>query len=92
MGTVHPRLDALRQSRFPIVLGAESEDRGLYYARPSVEIASRIDAPWVEFPGIHLGFIPHPQIFGAALRAVATQMHSALSSVPDQWNKERASV
>lgn len=63
---------ALKAAPFPIVLGAGAEDRDTYYARPSVEIARRIGAPWVEFPGIHMEFLRHPDRFAAALRAVAT--------------------
>jgi hypothetical protein len=62
--------------------------RGLYYARPSVEIAARLGVPWVEFPGIHLEFLARPVGFAAALRAVATQLHTATNAVPTQWNSE----
>jgi pimeloyl-ACP methyl ester carboxylesterase len=85
-----PDVEALARAGFPIVLGAGSADRGLYYARPSIEIASRIGAPWVEFPGIHLEFVPRPKLFAAALRAVATQMHTTTDSVPEQWNTDIA--
>ncbi|MFC8343006.1 alpha/beta fold hydrolase [Streptomyces sp. NPDC057280] len=67
-----PDEDALRSAPFPIVLGAGVEDRDTYYARPSVEIARRIGAPWVEFPGIHMEFLRHPDRFAAAVRALAT--------------------
>ena len=53
---------------FPIVLGAGSADRGTYYARPSIEIARGIGVPWVEFPGIHMEFLPRPAGFAAAVR------------------------
>jgi pimeloyl-ACP methyl ester carboxylesterase len=66
-----PDEGALKAAPFPIVLGAGAEDRDTYYARPSVEIARRIGAPWVEFPGIHMEFLRHPDRFAAALRAVA---------------------
>lgn len=67
---------ALKAAPFPIVLGAGAEDRGTYYARPSVEIARRIGALWVEFPGIHMEFLRHPDRFAAALRALATWVHT----------------
>ncbi|WP_046256958.1 alpha/beta fold hydrolase [Streptomyces sp. WM6386] len=67
---------ALKSAPFPIVLGAGAEDRGTYYARPSVEIARRIGAPWVEFPGIHMEFLRHPDRFAAALGALATWVHT----------------
>jgi pimeloyl-ACP methyl ester carboxylesterase len=86
-GRFLPDEPALSQADFPILLAAGSADRGLYYARPSIEIASRIGAPWVEFPGIHLEFIPRPELFGAALRAVATEMHTKSSAVPGQWQR-----
>jgi hypothetical protein len=73
---------------FPLVLDASSADRGSYYGRPPVEIAARIGAPWVEFPGIHLEFVARPQVFGAALRAVLTQMHTTIDAVPAQWNTD----
>ncbi|NEB06134.1 alpha/beta hydrolase [Streptomyces sp. SID13726] len=63
-----PDETALRAAPFPIVLGAGAEDRDTYYARPSVEIARRIGAPWVEFPGIHMEFLRNPAGFAAALR------------------------
>nr|WP_240982264.1 alpha/beta fold hydrolase [Streptomyces sp. S3(2020)] len=67
---------ALAAAPFPIVLAAGAEDRGTYYARPSVEIARRIGAPWVEFPGIHMEFLRHPARFATALRALATWVRS----------------
>lgn len=85
-----PDMEALAKAKFPIVLGAGSADRGLYYGRPSVEIAGQLDAPWVEFPGIHLEFVPRPALFAAALRAVATQMHSTVDSLPALWKSESA--
>jgi pimeloyl-ACP methyl ester carboxylesterase len=85
-----PDVKALAQAEFPIVLGAGSADRGLYYARPSVEIASQIGASWVEFPGIHLEFLPRPELFAAAVRAVATQMHTTVYSVPELWKTDAA--
>jgi len=89
-GRFIPDVEALARADFPIVLGAGSADRGLYYARPSIEIASRIGAPWVEFPGIHLEFVPRPELFAAALRAMATQMHTTLDTVPEQWKTDTA--
>ncbi|WP_217144969.1 alpha/beta fold hydrolase [Streptomyces sp. AC627_RSS907] len=81
------RLDeaALRAAPFPIVLGAGACDRGTYYARPSVEIARRIGAPWAEFPGIHMEFLRNPAVFAAALRALATQMLCPAGRVPAEW-------
>lgn len=76
---------ALKAAPFPIVLGAGAEDRGLYYARPSVEIARRIGAPWTEFPGIHMEFLRNPVAFAAALRTLATQMHTGGGRVPELW-------
>lgn len=84
--TFLPDEAALSKVDFPLVLGAGAADRGLYYGRPSVEIASRIGAPWVEFPGIHLEFLARPQVFGAALRAVLTQMQTSIEGVPPTWN------
>jgi pimeloyl-ACP methyl ester carboxylesterase len=84
-GQFLPDEEALSRAEFPIVLGAGSDDRGLYYARPSIEITARIGAPWVEFPGIHLEFLARPALFAAALRAVATQVYTATDSVPAQW-------
>ncbi|MER5748760.1 hypothetical protein [Streptomyces sp. NPDC002088] len=78
---------ALKAAPFPIVLGAGSEDRGTYYARPSVEIARRIGVPWAEFPGIHMEFLRNPQRFAAALRVLATQLHSGGGEVPESWNR-----
>jgi pimeloyl-ACP methyl ester carboxylesterase len=87
-GRFLPDEDALRNANFPIVLGAGSADRGLYYGRPSIEIASRIRCPWAEFPGIHLEFMARPPLFAAALRAVLTQMYSTTDGVADQWQTE----
>ncbi|MET7572843.1 alpha/beta hydrolase [Streptomyces sp. NPDC005492] len=80
-----PHENALKSAPFPIVLGAGSEDRGTYYARPSIEIARRIGAPWVEFPGIHMEFLRDPARFAAAVRVLATQMHSRGGDVPPLW-------
>ncbi|MEU1406655.1 alpha/beta fold hydrolase [Streptomyces sp. NPDC005728] len=76
---------ALRAAPFPIVLGAGAEDRGTYYARPSIEIARRIGAPWAEFPGIHMEFLRNPAAFAGALRTLATQMHTGRDRVPGLW-------
>jgi len=84
-GTWLPDEEALTNASFPIILGAGSEDRGLYYGRPSVEIARRINAPWVEFPGIHLEFLRNPARFDAALRVLLTQLHTAAEGIPDAW-------
>jgi pimeloyl-ACP methyl ester carboxylesterase len=81
-----PDENALSKVPFPLVLGAGESDRGLYYGRPSVEIARRIGAPWAEFPGIHLEFLRNPQVFAAALRAIITQLHTSLDGVPEAWN------
>ncbi|MFC4501452.1 MULTISPECIES: alpha/beta fold hydrolase [Streptomyces] len=75
-----PDWDALRAAPFPLLLAAGAEDRGTYYARPSIEIARRIGAPWAEFPGIHMEFLRDPPRFAAALRVAATQM-----CPPDRW-------
>ncbi|MDN3026783.1 alpha/beta hydrolase [Streptomyces sp. S.PB5] len=77
-----PDEGALKSVPFPVVLGAGAEDRDTYYARPSVEIARRIGAPWVEFPGIHMEFLRHPDRFAAALRAVAAWMGADDRSAP----------
>ncbi|MEU6672175.1 alpha/beta hydrolase [Streptomyces sp. NPDC046727] len=76
---------ALKAAPFPIVLAAGAEDRGTYYARPSAEIARRIGAPWAEFPGIHLEFLRNPAPFAAALRVLATRMHTSGGQVPEVW-------
>lgn len=81
----HPDEAALRAATFPIVLGAGADDRGTYYARPSIEIARRIGVPWVEFPGIHMEFLRHPAHFAAAVRVLATQMYGADGRVPELW-------
>jgi pimeloyl-ACP methyl ester carboxylesterase len=82
-----PDYEALKAAPFPIVLAAGAADRGLSYARPSIEIARRIGAPWAEFPGIHLEFLPRPEVFGAALRAVLTEIHSRTAEAPEQWKQ-----
>ncbi|MEV6172366.1 alpha/beta hydrolase [Streptomyces sp. NPDC051954] len=77
---------ALRAVPFPVVLGAGAEDRGTYYARPSIEIACRIGAPWAEFPGIHMEFLRNPAVFAAALRVLATQLSCREGRVPAEWS------
>jgi len=71
-----PDEGALKSAPFPIVLGAGAEDRDTYYARPSVEIARRTGASWVEFPGVHMEFLRRPGRFAAALRALATRVYA----------------
>lgn len=88
-GLYRPDLDAPSKATFPIVLGAGVADRGAYYARPSVEIARRIKAPWVEFPGIHMEFLRNPETFGSALKAVATIIQTQVGEVPELWCKEQ---
>lgn len=80
-----PDETALKSAPFPIVLGAGAEDRGTYYARPSIEIARRIGAPWAEFPGILMEFLRDPARFAAAVRVLATQLHSRDGDVPALW-------
>jgi hypothetical protein len=86
-----PDFEALARLPFPIVLGAGSEDRGLHYTRPSIEIAARLKVPWVEFPGIHLEFLRNPARFGAALRAVASYLHTLEAPIPDLWKVDPGS-
>ncbi|GAA2345816.1 alpha/beta hydrolase [Streptomyces violaceusniger] len=83
-----PDYDALSKAEFPIVLAAGAEDRGLNYARPSIEIAKKIGASWAEFPGIHMEFNRDAALFGAGLRTLLTEMHSRTADVPDQWKYE----
>ncbi|MEV6482891.1 hypothetical protein [Streptomyces sp. NPDC051576] len=80
-----PDENALKSAPFPVVLGAGVEDRGTYYARPSIEIGRRIGAPWVEFPGIRMEFLRDPARFVAAVRVLATQMDSRGGDVPPLW-------
>jgi pimeloyl-ACP methyl ester carboxylesterase len=80
-----PDIAALSKVEFPLVLAAGAADRGVMYARPSIEIAAHARLPWVEFPGIHLEFLARPELFAAALRAVVSGMHSQSSGVPDGW-------
>lgn len=80
-----PDETALKSAPFPIVLGAGAEDRGTYYARPSIEIARRMGAPWAEFPGLHMEFLRHPDRFAAAVRVLTTQLHSRGGDVPERW-------
>lgn len=81
----HPDQAALGAARFPIVLAAGAADRGLYYARPSVEIARRTGTAWAEFPGIHMEFLRNPPLFAAALRALATHILSRTGGIPAEW-------
>lgn len=82
LASFRPDEQALRSAPFPVVLGAGSEDRGAYYARPSIEIARRIDAPWAEFPGIHMEYLRAPAPFAAAIRALATLLHWQATAGP----------
>jgi hypothetical protein len=41
--------------------------------------------PWAEFPGIHMEFLRNPDQFAAAVRVLATQMHSRAGEVPELW-------
>ncbi|MGW1777690.1 alpha/beta fold hydrolase [Streptomyces sp. NPDC002143] len=85
-GAFRPDEEALRAAPFPILLAAGAEDRGTYYARPSIEIARRIGAPWAEFPGIRMEFLRDPARFAAALRVTATQqLTCAGGRVPGLW-------
>lgn len=86
IGTFEPDVQALKAAPFPIVMAAGAEDRGEFYARPSVVIAQRIGAAWVEFPGIHLESVARPAIFAAALRVVATGMCTQTAGIPKQWS------
>lgn len=85
-GEFVPNYSSLERVPLPIVLAAGSEDRGLYYARPSIEIAKRIGATWAEFPGVHLEFITRPGIFAAALRPLLTQLHAESGGGVAPWN------
>jgi pimeloyl-ACP methyl ester carboxylesterase len=84
-GEFIPDWDALTSGGVPIVMAAGNEDRGLFYATPSIIIAERIGTPWIEFPGNHLPFIERPREFAAALRVVATQIVSRTGGVPQNW-------
>ncbi|WP_328675777.1 alpha/beta hydrolase [Streptomyces sp. NBC_01261] len=81
------RLDgtALKSAPFPVVLGVGAEGRDTGYALPSIEITRRIGVPWLEFPGIHMEFLRNPSQFAAAVRVLATGMHSRTGDVPHLW-------
>lgn len=84
-GQFVPDYQALSDCPFPIFLAAGSDDRGLYYARPSIEIAKKIGASWAEFPGVHLEFITRPEIFAAALRPLLTYLHEKVGGAVAPW-------
>jgi pimeloyl-ACP methyl ester carboxylesterase len=82
-----PDLDALSRTRVPIIMAAGAEDRGLYYARPSLILAERLGVPWAELPGYHLPFMERPAEFAAALRGLATCLSTQLGGIPDEWRR-----
>lgn len=86
-GEFRPDWDRLASCGVPIVMSAGREDRGMYYAIPSIIIAERLGIPWTEFPGYHLPFLERPAEFVAALRAVATNILSVGGNVPKPWGE-----
>ena len=82
-----PLLAQLKSAPFPIVMAAGSAGRGHYCGRPAAVVAREIGADWAEFPGIHLEAVARPAVFAAALRALATGLHTrAARSIPPQWS------
>lgn len=84
-GSFVPDFEALSNVKFPLIMAAGQEDRGLHYARPSQIIAEKLGLPWTEFTGYHLPFMERPVEFAATLRAIATQLATRLGEIPDEW-------
>lgn len=63
-----PDYDALKAAEFPIVIGVGAESRQYYPGRAAAEVAKRLGAPLVEFPGAHAGYTEKPAEFAVALR------------------------
>jgi pimeloyl-ACP methyl ester carboxylesterase len=63
-----PDYEALKAAEFPIVIGVGAESRQYYAGRAAAEVAKRLDAPLVDFPGLHAGYAEKPTEFAAALR------------------------
>ena len=80
-----PDFDELSKIKFPLVMAAGREDRGLHYARPSQIIAAKLGIPWAEFTGYHLPFMERPVEFAASLRVIATQLFTSSREIPKDW-------
>lgn len=80
-----PDVDALSVFGPRLVLAGAAANRGLFNSLPAADMASRLGAPWLEFPGVHLEFLVRPQGFAAALRAALTQIFTTHLDMPDVW-------
>ncbi|TDV46047.1 alpha/beta fold hydrolase [Actinophytocola oryzae] len=63
-----PDYEALRSAEFPIVPAVGEESRRYYPGQGAEEVAKRLDARVVEFPGHHAGYTEHPEEFAVTLR------------------------
>jgi len=63
-----PDYDALKAAKFPIVIGVGADSGQYYPGRAAAEVAKRLGAPLVEFPGPHAGYTEKPAEFAVTLR------------------------
>lgn len=63
-----PDYVALKAAEFPIRIGVGAASREYYPARAAAEVAKRLGAPVVEFPGGHAGYTEKPAEFAVTLR------------------------
>lgn len=74
-----PDYEALRAVEFPIVIGVGADSRRYYPARAAEEVARRLNAPVVEFPGPHAGYTEKPAEFAVALRETLAGLREPVS-------------
>jgi pimeloyl-ACP methyl ester carboxylesterase len=71
-----PDYAALKAAEFPIVIGVGAESRQYYPGRAAAEVAKRLGAPLVEFPGAHAGYTEKPTEFAATLRTTLADLRA----------------
>ena len=63
-----PDLDALRESKVPVVFAGGHDSRSYYYCRTGEALASRLGVDFVEFPGHHMAYLDDAEGFAPILR------------------------
>jgi pimeloyl-ACP methyl ester carboxylesterase len=71
-----PDYEALAAVEFPIVLAAGAGSRRFYPGQGADEVAKRLGAPVVEFPGMHAGYLEEPADFAVTLRKTLAELRA----------------
>lgn len=63
-----PDLEGLRNTKPRWAFGVGVESEGRYYSRPARQLSAEVGVPCLEFPGGHLGYQRHAELFAGKLQ------------------------